>query len=235
MEQKLTNRQIETNLALKYKGGDKTVLPQLLTSLNPLIFQHVNKWSGNLPRDVITGEATNIVVNSLPKFDPGKSSLSTFLNSQLRQLSRFVYSNQNLVRLSEPRTIQVGNFKREQNRLKDELGREPSTEELADALSWNVSDVEKMIQSLTGDYVESSSKYEPISGLSGDKYDDYIRYFYGGLNPENQVIFEHTMGFMGKPQLSANDIAKRITKSPMYVRNMQSALAQQFRRQLRVF
>jgi DNA-directed RNA polymerase specialized sigma subunit len=227
-----SNRKYETQLAIDYNKGKTNVLPELLTSLSPLIHLHSNKWAGNLPQDVLQGEATNIIVNSLPKFDPKKSSLSTFLNSRLQQLSRFVYSNQNMVRLSEPRNIKVGVFKREQNRLRDELGREPNTIELADALSWNVADVEKMLRSLTSDYVASSSKYE--GAYKDDKYSDYIEYFYRGLNPENQVIFAHTMGYAGQPQLSANSISGKLNKSPQYVRDQQSALAQSFRRGLKM-
>jgi len=225
------NKQLETELALRYKKGEKHVLPQLLTSLTPMIQAHVNKWTGNLPQDVLHGEATHIIINSLPKFDPKKSSLSTFLNTQLQQLSRFVYTNQNLVRLSEPRNIKVGVFKREQNRLRDELGREPTPLELADALSWNIKDVEKMLKSLTSDYVASSSQYEGV--FNEDKYSDYIEYFYRGLSPENQLIFAHTIGYASLPQLDVNGIARKVNKPVQYVKDQQKLLAKNFRAGLR--
>lgn len=226
-------KKYETELALRYKAGDKSVLPELLTSLEPLIQSHANKWKGNLPDDVIKGEATSIVINSLPNFDPNKASLSTFLNNNLKQLSRFVYTHQNVSRLSEPQTLKVSLFLREKHRLRDELGRDPSVTELAEALMWSEKDVEKMQRSLRYDYVESSNVYN--QSIPSDRFGDFIEYFYHGLSPEHQVIFEHTIGYKGKPELPDKGIALKIKKPVSYVKEQKFQIAKLFRNHLKEF
>jgi hypothetical protein len=88
-----------------------------------------------------------------------------------------------------------------------------------------------MLKSLTSDYVASSSQYEGV--FNEDKYSDYIEYFYRGLSPENQLIFAHTIGYAGLPQLDVKGIARKVNKPVQYVKDQQKLLAKNFRAGLR--
>ena len=63
------------------------------------------------------------------------------------------------------------------------------------------------------DIVGDVGNFTPIS-----EEEDIKNYIYTALEtPEQKLIFEHTLGYGGKPILSTKDIANKIHKNPSYV------------------
>ena len=93
-------------------------LSKLITQVQPLISHHVGKMStGNIPRSAMEAKAANLVIKSLPKYDPNKTQLNTYLTWQLKQLNRYVYKHQNLGKIPESRIVNIGAVKRAKEEL----------------------------------------------------------------------------------------------------------------------
>ncbi|MBC8409958.1 MAG: hypothetical protein H8E12_14735 [Rhodobacteraceae bacterium] len=130
-----TLKQQELALWRQYKAGDKTVLPQLLVSLAPVIQGQVNKFAGvGLPRISIELEAKRLTIQALNSYNPALSQLNTHVTNYLKKLQRFVMNYQNVGHIPEPRAMAIGKYTTVYENIETEKGREPTITELADAM-----------------------------------------------------------------------------------------------------
>ena len=200
----------ERELWDRYKNGDSSALSELLISLAPIIERSVGQWSGStVPAYILRARATNLVVEALDEWDPKIAKMNTHLINRLQKLSRIVYEHQNVARIPESRATKVGIFQAAEGALQDTFGREPSVAELSDYLSWNPKEVQKIQKDIRR---EIPSSYVEVPVVFGEESKEkmMLDYYYAGLNPTNQVIFEYTTGYGGKPVLTSNQIAKRV-------------------------
>lgn len=189
------------------KSGSSVDLQLLLNQMNPIILREVNKWSAAMSRSLLETEAKRLAVEAFKAYDPNKGvALSTFLASRLPKLSRLVYSNQNVARLSETKTLLFNAYNTAHNDLYNQHGRDPTNEELADSLGWSKRKLEQFQrQAHRKEYVESED--HPYSENGEDYLVDFI---YHGLTPLQQSIFEHSSGYMGKPKLSGKQMMAKL-------------------------
>ena len=85
----------EMDLFNRFKAGDIGAKNQLLMSLRPIVMNHILRYkNSNIPLPVLEGRAYGIIDKALPKYDPSKSQLNTFVFTQLQQLKRTVSSEE---------------------------------------------------------------------------------------------------------------------------------------------
>ena len=132
---------------------------------------------------------------------------------------------QNAIRLPENMQLKVREFMNAKADLKEKLGREPTSEELADHLGWPLKKVVRMEKQLHNEASASTQIFEPEDPNRDSKLDLKLDLVYRSLSPRDKLIFEYTTGYGGKPKLSNNEIAKKLGVSAAYVSQRKKYIA----------
>jgi len=175
------------------KTRSPAVLQQLLEGLKPLLNREISKWDSTVPRAALESKARLLAVDALENYDPNRgAAVGTHVASRIRKISRSVYPYQNVARLPENQQLLYNTFQVAQNKLIDDLGRDPTHEELADALSWTPKKV--------GDFQNAFGRRELVESegaLMGDdgEPDSVVDFYYHGLSPEDKLLFEDVTGY----------------------------------------
>lgn len=189
------------------RTNDPKVLNNLVDNLNPLIQREVQKWGTAVPRPALESKARILTAEALHTYNPNKgAAVGTHVASRIRKLSRSVYPYQNVARLPENKQLNYNTFQVAQSRLIDNLGREPSASELSDELGWTPKKVQDFQQSFgRRELVESEGAY-----LDNNQDDSMlIDFYYHGLNPNDQRMFEDITGYGGKSTMNNQQLMRK--------------------------
>ena len=182
-------------------------LDMLMKQMDPVIQSEVNKWSGAIARPVVESQARVLALEAFETYDPKHgAALNTHLTNRLRKLSRKVYTHQDAVRLPEHRKLRALSLAKGQQEFMSQMGREPTHQEMADHMGWSPTMVAKVNRELSPELVGSADTgagmFENRSVWGRDSDDGMVDMLYYDLDPIDQVIFEHSTGYGGKPVLS---------------------------------
>lgn len=208
-----SQRDLELWHAWKRKPTDANA-SALLTQVSPLISREASKWDQTLARPLLETEGKQLAMQAFKSYNPNKgAALGTHVVNQLQRMSRLAYSNQNVARLPENKMLWFHSYHKAHARLADELGRAPTTDELADDLGWSIPRVEEFRTSIgRRELLESGGAEE--SGSAGlyeaDKQEHLVDFIHHGLPPSQKAIFEHLTGYAGAEVLSNQQIQKKL-------------------------
>jgi len=192
---------------------------KLLDALNPIIFKEINRWSRGIGAELVYPKARHLALQAAKTYDPKSgTALTTHVVNQLKPLSRIAYSYQDVVRVPEYKLLRLMHFNNSMKELKDQLGREPTINEVADYLKISRSSALRLWgESRRGEIIEDTEMpmYDSITADPNKVF--YIDFLYQSLNPRQQKIFEYSTGYNNAPRLSVEEIAKKIKESPSVV------------------
>lgn len=200
-----TQKEEELDLFHKWREtGDKKHFQALYTSMKPLLYDAARKASfgSNVPESAHRIYAAQNFLNALRTFKPGAgASLQTHVYGAVHhKAKRLNYDYQNLAHMPEPRAAKVGLYQTEHSNLREELGREPSHQELATRLGWPVNDVMHLQKEVHKDLAMAEGlEEEAVSEGSVDE--ETLHYLRGDLMPEEQVVYDYIFGKNGRPRL----------------------------------
>ena len=208
----------------RYKRGDKTALNELVRSFKPLVHSRVKPWTTNspLPKSAVEAEGVRLLKMGFDTYDPDKgAALNTHVWNYLQKIHRYGYTYQNVGSLPEPRAAKVGTYQNTFEQMKDNLGREPSIQELRQELGWKVSDLKAMQEELRSD-LSLDQDLGPIFASNTDPAVEALMATYYDADPDKQLVMEYTFDeFSAKPTISGvNNIAGKVGKKPNQVRKM---------------
>lgn len=193
------------------KTNDSQTLSSLLDRLQPLIYREVNKWQYTIPAPALMSKGRMLTVEALKSYNPNMgAAIGTHVTSRLRKLSRHVYPYQNIARLPENKQLLYNTFESAKGKLYDDLGREPTVEEIGDELSWTPKKVR--------DFNRSFSRRELVES-EGALFDEpeaentLVDFYYHGLAPADKVLFEDITGYGGKLPLKNTALLKKYSMS----------------------
>src|SRR3954451_17722146 len=149
------------------RGGDERAREQVIRALIPMAERVARRFTGpQHPVEDLTQVAGIGVLKALERFDPTRDAqFSTYAHSLMTGEVRRHVRDSRMVRI--PRSIyeQVPTFQRALTQLRLELGREPSRQELADALAVSKEEiVEIMDAALTAQHVSLDAAAEQNGG-----------------------------------------------------------------------
>ena len=204
-------------------------LDPLLSSLQPLMTQHVNRYAGNVPvsRPALEGEVTRLTVRALKSYSPTRGAqLSTYVTGQLKGLNRFVTQHQNVSRITEDRSQKIGRYQRANTALTESLGRPPTAEEVADEMKVSVRTVNRLAQEMRADLLGSGSEHDPFLDEE-PRSREILRLMYPyAFSLDEQKVFEYLLGLNGRTkELKTGKIAKTLGWSDSKVRQTRAAIA----------
>lgn len=193
----------------------------LLARIGPVI-DRAAQANLSKPSPVMLGRARLLAMESLPKYD-SSTSLYTFLTGQLMPLRREAAASRTGVKVPRNLAQEKNTLKKISLELEDELGRSPSSSELADRAGISLEKLYKLNKLNLPQIAER--EYESPDGNTSTASDFAAIYdndlwrqaVYHDLNPVNQIIMEHSLGMFGKPRLTNQDIAKLLRISPSAV------------------
>ena len=187
---------------------------QFLQTLSPLVDKafsaHVGKGS-----PVLRSNAKRITLESMRRYDPSQSSISTYLYRQLAGLNRLSRRQSNILRV--PERLQLGRtgMREAEAELQDRLGRDPSDQELADHMGLSlkrITQLRRAGQPLAEGSLGRLDGFQPEALRR--RSNTLIDLLYDDLDPVDQRIVEHSFGLRGRPVLQNNVLAQRLKLSP---------------------
>ena len=185
----------------------------LLRQVNPLIQREASKWAGTLARPLLETEGKRLAMQAFHNFDPTRGAqLGTHVVNQLQKMSRLSYANQNVARRPENKMLQYHAYHLGHEKLQDELGRAPTTDELADHLGWSMGHLEAFRKDVgRKELLESGGIEGSEAGLHTEEVNDHlVDFIHHDLPPMQKGIFEHLTGYRGAEVLSNQAIQKKL-------------------------
>lgn len=202
----------------------------LFKAIDPIINSEVQKQLGTIPPPILKLKAKKLVLKALPKYNPKFARLNTFIIHQMAPLRRENMKAQNIVRLPENTQLKVRSYLDARQNLEEKLDREPTSHELADHLTWRLKDVHRMEKQFHSEAAHSTLIYEGSSAFQGSDFDLKVDLVFRSLAPRDQLIFEYSLGYGGKPKLSNNAIANRLKVSAAFVSQRKKYIMQELKK-----
>lgn len=204
----------------------------IIKVMEPTINSEVQRYTG--PKPLLRGKAKSLTINAVKSYKPGQGTqLRSWVVTSLQPLSRY---GQQLrpVHASEVSIRQAAQVNRVREEMMDELGEDPSVEQLADQTGISVSRIKKLRQQVKPAISESAFDVsnDPNSpGLPGtmapDRIGDAADMVYHSLSDRDKQIHDFKTGKHGVPELSNQAIAKRLGVSPAMISQRSAQIASQ--------
>jgi DNA-directed RNA polymerase specialized sigma subunit len=188
-----------------WKGTQSTKsFQKLYTSMKPLIYDAARKasYGSNIPESAHQIWAAQNFYDALRTYKPSAgTALQTHVYNAVHQKAkRLNYLYQNLGHIPEPRAMQIGLYQNIHENLRATLGREPSSAEIADKLSWGLKDVVNIQKELQKEMAMDLGAEE--HGVFESSIDEEVlEYVYYELNGEEQLMYDYVFGKHGKPRM----------------------------------
>lgn len=190
--------------AFKKDAGPSTFQP-LYRSFKPFIAKAArgNIVGSPLPASAHMAQAAQSFYDALRTFNPSKGSLHTHVYTTVKEKGkRLNYKYMNIGYIPEARITKYQLFQNTIQMLKDTLGREPSTNEIADELKWSPKMVETLRSEIRKDYVMDEIMSEAHPFAHSDKAMEMFHDLHPTLIPPHQLVLEYAQGMYGRPQLN---------------------------------
>jgi len=199
-------------------------LSRVMGQYKRLVSQQMGLYKGTIADNILKSYAKVYLAKAIKNYNPEKGALSTHIVNNLKQLNRLNYSSQQALRMSEALQQKVGRFIEAEQKLVENLEREPTLEELSENLGWDLSRVKRMKNQVRKEISTGLLEFDP-GVLGSDNFKEYMDYVYHDLDTKDKYIFEKTTGYGGSPTTSKVDIAKKLKISPGLVSNRSLAIA----------
>lgn len=227
----------------KTSNEDPEKLSPLLASLNPVITSQVNRHRApRIYKPAIEAHARTLTVQALRRYDPTrKAAVASHVQNNLKGLNRYVKKHQNFTRIVEAQANKIGPYTRAKAALEEELGREPTTLELADRLKMSPKKVERLAKEMRPDIFNlpavgpdafESSPFEEES----PRHREVIEMLPYELTTDETAVFNYLFGKGGKRKISVmSDIARELGWSASKVSQVKNSISAKYRDYLSSF
>lgn len=215
------------------EGGRKQEdLDELLEQLKPVINKAAYVYAGkvNIPKPAVEGQFRIQALKAIGTYDPNKAALHTHVTHQMKAARRFINKYQNTARIPGDKINRVGDVQRAEATLFDELGREPSDQEIADNLSMPKTTVSLLRQQNRRDIPFSKIEGGGQFDYQVDEASEVLSFLPTDLSREENLVFEQLTGAGGRRKLTANQVAQRLGMSPAKVSRIRASIAKKAKR-----
>jgi len=212
-------------------------LSQVVDDLKPVWMSVLGKENSAMD-PYLRGQAKLIVADAVETYDPANpagASLSTWTGHQLRQLSRKRRLQSQTTRLPERVQLDRWNLEKAKLEMQDELGRDPTVDELADRTTFSkkrITEIQRM-----GFSTPSEAAFEgQVPHVQKTDYDEEaLEYVYEDSDNIDKKILEHTLGYGGQKVLSNAELMAKLKLDPTTMTRRRQRLTHRINKVLEMF
>lgn len=249
---KLLTPQEEIELAARIKKGDKKAREQMIKANLRLVVKIARDYEGiGLPLLDLISEGNIGLMKAVERFDPAKGGkLSTYGSWWIKQSIKRALANQSkTIRLPVHLVDKISKMRRTAMRLQEELGREPTDEELGEDLGISASRVAQMrmaairpasLDAPIGDedsnnfaeVVQDESADTPYEQLEEKTVTRMLQEMVKTLDPREATILRARFGLDGGPQKTLEEVGQKFGVTRERVRQIQNIALKKLRKMI---
>jgi RNA polymerase primary sigma factor len=249
---KLLTPQEEIELAARIKRGDKKAREQMIKANLRLVVKIARDYEGiGLPLLDLISEGNIGLMKAVERFDPAKGGkLSTYGSWWIKQSIKRALANQSkTIRLPVHLVDKISKMRRTAMRLQEELGREPTDEELGEELGITASRVAQMrmaairpasLDAPIGDedsnnfaeVVQDESADTPYEQLEEKTVTRMLQEMVKTLDPREATILRARFGLDGGPQKTLEEVGQKFGVTRERVRQIQNIALKKLRKMI---
>jgi RNA polymerase primary sigma factor len=249
---KLLTPQQEIELAARIKRGDKKARELMIKANLRLVVKIARDYEGiGLPLLDLISEGNIGLMKAVERFDPAKGGkLSTYGSWWIKQSIKRALANQSkTIRLPVHLVDKISKMRRTAMRLQEELGREPTDDELGEELGITASRVSQMrmaairpasLDAPIGDedsnnfaeVVQDESADTPYEQLEEKTVTRMLQEMVKTLDPREATILRARFGLDGGPQKTLEDVGQKFGVTRERVRQIQNIALRKLRKMI---
>jgi len=249
---KLLTPEEEIHLAARIKKGDKKAREQMIKANLRLVVKIARDYEGiGLPLLDLISEGNIGLMKAVERFDPAKGGkLSTYGSWWIKQSIKRALANQSkTIRLPVHLVDKISKMRRTAMRLQEELGREPTDEELGEELGISASRVSQMrmaairpasLDAPIGDedsnnfaeVVQDESADTPYQHLEGKTVTKMLQEMVKTLDNREATILRARFGLDGGPQKTLEEVGAKFGVTRERVRQIQNIALKKLRKMI---
>jgi RNA polymerase primary sigma factor len=249
---KLLTPQEEIDLAAKIKKGDKKAREQMIKANLRLVVKIARDYEGiGLPLLDLISEGNIGLMKAVERFDPSKGGkLSTYGSWWIKQSIKRALANQSkTIRLPVHLVDKISKMRRTAMRLQEELGREPTDDELGGELGISASRVAQMrmaairpasLDAPIGDedsnnfaeVVQDEAADTPYEQLEEKTVTRMLQEMVKTLDPREATILRARFGLDGGPERTLEEVGEKFGVTRERVRQIQNIALKKLRKMI---
>lgn len=242
-ETALLTKEDEIRLAKRIRRGDTTARDQMIRANLRLVVKIAHHYANcGLPLTDLISEGNLGLVKAVERFDPRKGAkFSTYAAWWIKQSIRRGLANQaKTIRVPVHMMEKLTRMRRIERQLHEELGREPSVEEIADELNLPARKVAMMKQSMMqplsldntldsesgegtlGDIIGDDTAIDPAEVASDQNMNQILQKALQMLDPRSLAILSLRFGLNGEEGQTLEEIGRRFKVTRERIRQLQN-------------
>jgi RNA polymerase primary sigma factor len=249
---KLLTPQEEIELAARIKKGDKKAREQMIKANLRLVVKIARDYEGiGLPLLDLISEGNIGLMKAVERFDPSKGGkLSTYGSWWIKQSIKRALANQSkTIRLPVHLVDKISKMRRAGMRLQEELGREPTDDELAEELNVPASRVTQMrmaairpasLDAPIGDedsnnfaeVVQDENAESPYQQLEAKTVIAMLQEMVKHLDMREATILRARFGLDGTPEKTLEEVGAKFGVTRERVRQIQNIALRKLRKMI---
>ena len=249
----LLTPQEEVKLAAQIKRGNRKAREKMIKANLRLVVKIAHDFSNyGLPLLDLVSEGNIGLMKAVERFDPKKGGkLSTYASWWIKQSIKRALANQSkTIRLPVHLVDKIGKIRRVAAQMTEELGREPSNEELAEELGLAAAKVAHLKNvavrpasldakinadddTAFGDLVSDERAEDPFAALRDKDLREEVGDLLDVLDPRERKIIAFRFGLGGGKERTLEEVGRKFGVTRERIRQMQNIALLKMRRALR--
>lgn len=222
----------------KRHGEQPEHLQPLLKLYEPVLNKKMLQWRANtVPKAAFKAELQIHLIKAFKNYDPTRgAALNTHVEHRLPKAMRYNNRYANIFYIPEGQSMQIGKINNAKEELTEELGREPTHEEIGNHMGMKPSRVKTIIEaqqrSVPMGRAAGEDEFSYTSGAESTAHEfqdqqiaiaqQILPTLFPG-KPDLHTLFHYTFGTDGHPRIASTSVlAKKMGKSQSQISRMKT-------------